>query len=77
MEPLKPALTYLEQIDKLKTVHNLTISDEVSALKILGRVNYYRLSAYGIGLKQNEDKEKYLDGISLEHLYKMSAEDPD
>ena len=50
--PLKPALTFEQQIERLKTVHNLTIMHEDSALKILEKVNYYRLSAYGIGLKK-------------------------
>lgn len=35
MPQLKPALTYQEQIDRLKNVHNLTISDDSAALKIL------------------------------------------
>lgn len=71
MPQLKPALTYQEQIDRLKNVHNLTISDDSAALKILKRVNYYRLSAYGLGLKQKNDKERYRDGISLEHIYRL------
>ena len=71
MAQLKPALTYDEQIERLKAVHNLLITDDSSALGILKRVNYYRLSAYGIGLKTLEDKEKYIDGISLEHIYRI------
>lgn len=68
---LKPALTYDEQIDRLKNVHNLLISDEKIALEILMRVNYYRLSAYGIGLVKKDDREKFVDGISLEHIYRL------
>ena len=34
-------------------------------------MNYYRLSAYGLGLSQKDDKEKYIDGISLEHIYRL------
>lgn len=71
MIELKPALTYDEQIDRLKSVHNLSIADDVAALEILKRVNYYRLSAYGIGLSQKDDKEKYIDGITLEHIYRL------
>lgn len=41
---LKLAYTYEQQIDRLKAVHKLTISDEKSARQILERVNYYRLS---------------------------------
>lgn len=71
MAQLKPALSYDEQIDRLKTVHNLSISDDAAALEILKKVNYYRLSAYGIGLAKKDDREKYLDGISLEHIYRL------
>ena len=42
------------------------------AFEILKKVNYYRLSAYGIGLKQKDDKERYVDGISLEHIYRLA-----
>ncbi len=71
MTQLKPALTYDEQIDRLKCVHNLSISDDAAALEILKKVNYYRLSAYGLGLFQKGDKEKYIDGITLEHIYRL------
>ena len=71
MEALKPALTYQEQIDRLKTVHNLRITDETDALDILQKVNYYRLSAYGLGLKKAENREIYLDGITLDHIFRL------
>lgn len=71
MTTLKPALTYDQQIDRLKNVHNLSISDDNAALEILKKVNYYRLSAYGLGLSQKNDKEKYIDGISLKHIYRL------
>lgn len=71
MPQLKPALTCAEQIDRLKNVHNLTILDDAAALQILEKVSYYRLSAYGLGLSQKDDKEKYLDGITLEHIYRL------
>ena len=71
MPQLKPALTYAQQIDRLKNVHNLSIADDEAALEILKKVNYYRLSAYGLGLSKKDDKEKYIDGISLEYLYRL------
>ena len=71
MVELKPALSYDEQIDRLYTVHNLTIIDKDKAKAIIKRVNYYRLSGYGIGLKQKRDPEKYIDGISLESIYQL------
>lgn len=69
--PLKPALTFEQQIERLKTVHNLTIMHEDSALKILEKVNYYRLSAYGIGLKKSANFEEYRDDITLEHIFRL------
>ena len=48
---LKPALTYEQQIIKLKKDHNLKIGNVELAKEILQKVNYYRLSGYGIGLK--------------------------
>ncbi len=68
---LKPALTYDEQIDRLTNVHNLTISSKDAAISILKRVNYYRLSGYGIGLKKIDNVEEYVDGISLTHIYRL------
>lgn len=68
---LKPALTFEKQISRLEIEHGLIIDDRCEALDILSRVNYYRLSAYGIGLKRRDDPEKYVDGISLSHLYHL------
>ena len=49
---LKPALTYNQQIDRLVHIHNLTITQRETAISILKRVNYYRLSVYGIGVQK-------------------------
>ena len=49
---LKKALTYEEQVDRLEKVHNLTIDSKEDAISILSRINYYRLSAYGIGFEK-------------------------
>lgn len=68
-QPLKPALTYNQQIERLKVIHKLTISDDALALRILAQVNYYRLSAYGIGLKKASNPEEYRDDITLEHIF--------
>lgn len=71
MSDLKPPLTYDEQIDRLINVHNLNISDRKRAEDILRKTNYYRLSAYGIGLKQPNNNEKYIDGVTIEQLYRL------
>lgn len=68
---LKPALTYEEQIFKLGNDHNLSIADDTFAKKILKKVNYYRLSGYGIGLKKFHNKEHYQDFVSIEHLFNL------
>lgn len=68
---LKPALTYEQQIIRLVQVHNLSIVNPDSAKKILAKVNYYRLSAYGIGLKKEDDPERYQNGVTLDHIFRL------
>lgn len=68
---LKKPLSYQEQIENLKTRHGLVIENEDEAKQILATVNYYRLSAYGIGLKDARDPEKYVEGITLGHIYRL------
>lgn len=70
-QPLKPALTYNQQIERLKVIHKLTISDDALALRILAQVNYYRLSTYGIGLKKASNPEEYRDDITLDHIFRL------
>lgn len=71
MKPLKTPLSYADQIDRLISEHALMIDDKQTAIDTLNRVNYYRLSAYGIGLKQPTDAEKYLPGITIQTLYDL------
>lgn len=68
---LKPALTYEQQIIKLKKDHNLKIGDVELAKEILKKVNYYRLSGYGIGLKKRTNKEHYRDSVTMEGLFNL------
>lgn len=75
MKPLKKALTYEQQIEHLKNSHGLKIPNLDSALNILKRVNYYRLSAYGIGLKKDSDPEMFQDGISIDYLFDLYSFD--
>lgn len=75
MVALKRPRTYAEQLSRLKDDHNLCIADDQSAIDILRRVNYYRLSAYGLGLTQPGDKERYRDGITIEHIHRLYAFD--
>lgn len=68
---LKPALTYDEQIERLVNYHKLQIDDKVYAKTVLKKVNYYRLSGYGIGLRKSNNKEHYIEGVTLEHLFQL------
>ena len=71
MEPLKAAKSYQQQVQGLIDDHNLTIADNAAAEALLSSVNYYRLSAYGIGLKKASNPEHYLDGLTLDHIYRL------
>ena len=71
MKPLKKPLCYEDQINRLIDTHALKIDDRQAAIDILSRVNYYRLSAFGIGLKQPENREKYLSGTTIQTLYDL------
>ena len=71
MKELKKALTFDEQVERLSNFHKLTIEDREKAIEILQKVNYYRLSAYGIGLKDRTNQEEYSAGISLEHIFRL------
>ena len=65
MEPLKPFKTYEEQVEHLKSAHGLIVNNKERAVGILSKVNYYRLSAYGISLRDPNNKDKYRPGSSL------------
>ena len=65
MEPLKVPKSYQQQVEGLINDHNLTIADIAAAEALLSSVNYYRLSAYGIGLKKESNPEHYVDGLTL------------
>lgn len=65
MEQLKPFKTYEEQVAHLKETHGLIISDDEWAIGILSKINYYRLSAYGISLRDPANKDQYRPGTSL------------
>ena len=69
--PLKQPLPYEGQIDKLKTKHGLLIDDEAKAITVLKQVNYYRLSAYGISLREPGNKDRYIAGTRFEQLYAL------
>lgn len=71
LHPLKLPKDFDQLIAHLRVEHGLQIADKVHAKSILQRINYYRLSAYGIGLYQPDNKELFVDGITIEHLYSL------
>lgn len=71
MAELKQALSYQDQIKRLVSKHNLKIDNNDAALEILKKVNYYRLSGYGIGLKKKNNWEEYREEITLEWLFDL------
>ena len=70
IKDLKKPLTYEEQLEKLKA-HKLKIGDEAKTLKILQRVNYYKLSGYGLGFRNERYSDLYKLGTSFELLYEL------
>lgn len=64
---IKEPRTYEQQIQILQS-RNLMIDDMDDALSFLKRVNYYRLSAYGLTLKQNNDKDLFQDGVTFSQM---------
>lgn len=64
---LKLPKTYEEQILKLKS-KNIRVEDEQLALKILKKVNYYRLSAYLLTYKS---KSGLCDGVSISDIFEL------
>ena len=71
MADLKQPLNYEGQIDRLKSFHKLVIENDEDAISILKRVNYYRLSAYGIGLRRTDNPEEYVEGVTMNALYRL------
>lgn len=71
MADLKQPLSYEDQIDRLRSFHKLIIENDEDAIHILKRVNYYRLSAYGIGLKKKDNQDEYIEGVTMNSLYRL------
>ena len=63
---VKPATTFLQQIDILKK-RNLVIEDEDFALDVLKRVNYYRFTGYLLPFKRPDNS--YVDGTTFAQVY--------
>lgn len=75
MKPLKPAKTYKEQIEHLRNAHGLIVSNETQAISVLSRTNYYRLSAYGLSLRDSQNPELFRSGVEFRDLYRLYSFD--
>lgn len=67
---VKPPKTYKEQVEIYKN-RNLYIQDSEYAENILRRVNYYRLSAYGLTLKDPLNNKQYSDDASFDKMLSL------
>ncbi len=66
IRPVKPALSFEEQLDKIKA-RGCVIGDENWAIDILKQINYYRLTAYFLPYK--EPDETYAEGTTFNNMY--------
>ncbi|MDQ1005227.1 abortive infection bacteriophage resistance protein [Neobacillus niacini] len=67
---VKPPKTYKEQVELYKN-RNLYIENSEYAEKILQRINYYRLSAYGLTLKDPINKNQYISSSSFNKMLSL------
>lgn len=67
---LKSPATFEEQIKILKK-RGLVIEDEDIAFQTLQRISYYRLSAYGLGLKNNDQFHTGVTFTQIHALYEF------
>ncbi len=66
-KPLKPVLSLEAQVDLLQS-RGLIINDTKQAIKILSNVNYYRLSAYSLGLRKDD---VFFTEVSFDQIYQL------
>jgi abortive infection bacteriophage resistance protein len=64
---MKPPTSFQEQVNLFKS-RNLQINNSEYSELVLRRINYYRLSAYGLTLKDPINKDNYKEGSSFENL---------
>lgn len=69
--PVKPARSFEEQAKRLTALHGLDIENPDRARYIFSTVNYYRLTTYGDHLRRKDDPERFIDGVTLDTLYRL------
>lgn len=72
----KPAITYAEQLDKLKR-RGLLIDDEPAFLELLEKKSYYRLSGYWYPLLDDKTNHVFKPGANFSAAYNLYKFDRD
>lgn len=67
---VKPPKTYKEQVELYKS-RELYVENSEYAEKVLQRINYYRLTAYGLTFKDPINKEKYNNNSSFNKMLSL------
>lgn len=70
-KPVKPFLTYTEQLNKLSTDKKLTITDTAAAQKELENISYYALIGGYKQLFYNPMTRQYLPGTTFEDILSL------
>lgn len=71
MEYSKPAVSFEDQISKLK-IRKLKFQDETKAKKVLSRISFYRLRAYTYPFQNNADSNHlFIGSIDFETIIKL------
>lgn len=67
---IKPALTYPQQLERLKE-RGLLVPDEPEALHVLAHHNYYRLSAYRFPFTVPGLSDRFQQGVTFTQLWEL------
>ena len=65
--PIKNAKTFEEQLLILQS-RGIIVENPQEAILALQKVNYYRLVAYGLTLKDESKQDSYLEGTTFQQL---------
>lgn len=68
MSKVKPHTTYNQQIEKLES-RGCIITDVIYCKTVLENISYYRLSAYFLPFKQQDNN--YINGTTFEQIYNI------
>ena len=69
--PVKPARSFEEQAKRLTALHGLDIENPDRARHFFSTVIYFRRTTYGDHLRRKDDPERFIDGVTLDTLYRL------